>query len=145
KEVCDLRNLLHFATRLLDTLRHVVLGAEAVPVCFLEFAHDAFFKTGTLQADRVEPVQPEWIAHGAHKWRHILRYSRCTADERIATNAHKLVHSTQSRDGRAFFDRDMPGQLRPIRHDDAVAKLAIVRKMHVTHDETAATNTRRDR
>src|SRR5688572_25478416 len=53
----------------------------------------------------------------------------------MPADLHELVDGHQPRKDRAIFDGDVAGQLRPVRDDDAIAKVTVVREVHVRHEE----------
>ena len=55
------------------------------------------------------------------------------------------MHGAQAGNRRLILNRHMSGQLRAVRDDHVVADVAVMREVHVAHEETVATDARRDR
>jgi hypothetical protein len=53
----------------------------------------------------------------------------------VPTDAHELVHRRQPGHDHLVLDGHVPGELRSVDQDHAVADVAIVREVHVRHDE----------
>src|SRR5690606_23226367 len=65
----------------------------------------------------------------------ILRYPRTAAYEAVRSDVHELVHRDEAGDYRVVLHGHVTGELRTVRDDDPVAQMAVVREMHVRHDE----------
>ena len=91
----------------------------------------------SLQADRIEAIQMRTISTGRERKRRDILTDRTTpSDHDIVSDAHKLKHTGQPPDDGMISDRDMSGQARCVGHNNMVAEPAIVRHMHIGHENT---------
>src|SRR5688500_10415494 len=145
EEVLDLRERLELGASTLHRLRHVELRAEEQAVRALQLAHDLVGKAASLEPHAIEPVELHRVADRLDERRHVLRDARAAANEAVTTDLHELMHRGQPGEDRAVLHRHVTRQLRGVRDDHAVSDVAVVREVHVRHQEAPLPDGRLER
>src|SRR5512145_2210372 len=82
------------------------------------------------------------LAHHQAERDNVALDPRHTADHRVMTDAHDLVHPTEAADDDVIPDLDVAAERRVVGHHDADADRAIVRDVRADHEQSAAADPR---
>src|SRR5208282_295481 len=127
------------SAHLLDCLRRVELRTEEVAVSLLDGLDALRREAAALEADLVAAVAASFARPNDHRKRwHVLRDDGARTEVSMPSDADELVQQTKGADRGVVLDDDVPGKLRSVDQDDAIADDAVVADVRVGHDQAVA-------
>ncbi len=123
-------------------LFHILYGAFEVGVAYEDLAVDVLDagnghigKATAAQAHHVHAHEAQRFACGLYIRRNVLAHQRCPGDEAVRTDADELLHGHVAFQNSPVADGDVPSKVHAVGDHHVVAHQAIVRQMHVGHQQ----------
>src|SRR5687767_3412132 len=101
----------------------------------MKFLDGLFRIPSTLHPDAVQTVALRVISLDDGKRRGVLYDHRVSTNERLVSDAAKLMYAGVCTDIRTVGDLDVAGERRGIRHDDFASDPAVVCNVRLRHQE----------
>src|SRR5215472_1174502 len=135
-----IRHHLHVLARQLADLLHRLgrfhMRSQQQPEGLLQGVQPLRRKPLPRKPDLVNPERLVLPPRRSQRIRqHILRHDRPAPDKRVLPHRAELVHRRERAQADVIFDRHMSGQRGTIRQDAVIAHVAVVRNVHIRHQQ----------